>query len=44
VIVLWPVEELSVVFVELAVVLGELDIEVLNPAELSVDISLLCQF
>ena len=43
-IVLGPVKELSVGGVELLVVLGELDVEVLDPAELSIDISLLRQF
>ena len=42
-VVLGPVEELSVGGVELLIVLGELDVEVLDPAELSIDISLLCQ-
>ena len=41
VIVLWAVEKLSVSRVHLMVVLRELDIEVGNPAELAIDITLL---
>lgn len=41
VIVLGPVEELTVCRVHLVIVLGEFDIEVGNPAELSIDITLL---
>ena len=40
VVVLWPVEELSVSWVHLVVILGELDIEVVNPAQLTIDVPL----
>lgn len=40
-IILWAIEELSVRWVKFVVVFGELDIEVLDPAKLTIDISLL---
>ena len=40
VVVLWAVEELSVSWVHLVVILGELDIEVVNPAQLTIDVPL----
>jgi len=43
VIVLGPVEELSIGWVHLFVVFTALDIEVGDPAELAVDISFLCK-
>ena len=39
-VVLWAVEELSVSWVHLVVILGELDVEVINPAQLTIDVPL----
>ena len=43
VIILGPVEELAVRWVHLVIVLGELHVEIGNPAELTVDVTLLRQ-
>ena len=40
-IVLWSIKELSIGWMKLVVVLRELDVEILNPAQLSIDVSLL---
>ena len=40
-VVLWIVEELPVCWVELGVVLRELDVEVLDPAEFAINVSFL---